>query len=403
MKMYENKRLRLSDKLGRFFRDKKIDYSNIKPDTIINIDTLKIAEIKDFRKLLKYQDTLHINDSILIAFDTIISRLTPRNNIFKVKIKELLVHKSGVSPSLPILPFLLYKKEFYKEVAANKKTVDSLNALGGDSVYQYKYPNIREGLNERFSEYYTRRKIRDSAEVQIAQNMYLQNRYFDTLWQNTKRLKVYSRKIYKYADINMILLQQAIDTLNRRSIDRYLKQKFYIPMGLQTIGYHPRKRFSRNRIVPTENDRYWREQLLRGYVHDPSAALLGGVSGNAGLFSSAEDLATIGQMWLNKGEYGGVRFLSKNTVETFTKRQGDGHRALGFDMFTKRGIISKYASRNSYGHTGFTGACIWIDPDNELVYVFLSNRVHPSMKNWRINRLKIRQKIHNVVYEAIEK
>jgi len=172
-------------------------------------------------------------------------------------------------------------------------------------------------------------------------------------------------------------------------------------MGLKTMTYNPLKYFNSQRIVPTENDRYWREQLLRGNVHDPSAAMLGGISGNAGLFSNAYDLAIVGQMWLNGGTYGGNRYISEGTVRKFTARQEDSHRGLGFDKPSRKSIIGKGASADSFGHTGFTGTCIWVDPVHQLVFVFLSNRVHPDPKNGRINSMQIRQKIHSIVYEAI--
>jgi CubicO group peptidase (beta-lactamase class C family) len=167
------------------------------------------------------------------------------------------------------------------------------------------------------------------------------------------------------------------------------------------MTYVPLKYFNVQSIVSTEYDKYWREQLLRGNVHDPSAAMLGGISGNAGLFSNAYDLAILGQMWLNGGTYGGARYLSESTVKLFTSHQENSHRGLGFDKPSRKSIIGNGASQNSYGHTGFTGTCIWVDPDHKLVFVFLSNRVHPDAKNGRINSMKIRQKIHTIVYKAI--
>ncbi len=402
MKLYSQGKIRLNDKLGRFFRNTKIDYSNIKPDTLINIDTLKIAEIRDFNKLLKFQDTLHINDSVLIAFDTLIVTTNPRNNIFQVKIRDLLLHKSGITPTLPILPYVIFKKNFYDSLEFIKQRFYE-NIQNDTSVKNKTIEfNARQELQKIYDTYFTKRYIKDSAEVKIADAFYLKNAWFDTLWRDTKRLRVYSRKIYQYSDINMILLQSAIDSLNRRSMNSYMRNTFYLPMGLNTMCYKPRRYFSLNRIVPTENDKYWREQLLRGNVHDPSAAMLGGISGNAGLFSDAYDLAVLGQMWLNGGSYGGMRFISESTVKKFTGFQEDSHRGLGFDKPHKKAIIGKGAATQSYGHTGFTGTCIWVDPENEIVFVFLSNRVNPSAKNWRINRLKIRQKIHTVVYDAMK-
>ena len=402
MRMYDKGRIKLNSKLGKYFRDTKIDYSNIKADTIINIDTLLISDVKDFKKILQNQDTLNISDSSFIAFDTLIVTASPKNNIFKVKIKDLLLHKSGISPTLPILPYVLYKKNYYDSLEIIKQRFyDNLtnDTLNNDSAVEF---NVKEGLKKVYDKYFTHNYIKDSSEIKIADGFYFQNRYFDTLWKDTKRLRVYSRKIYQYSDINMILLQQAIDSINHRSINSYLRRNVYIPMSLNTMCYKPTRYFSTYNIVPTEDDKYWREQLLRGNVHDPSAAMLGRVSGNAGLFSNAYDLATLGQMWLNGGTYGGRRYISKKTIKKFTGFQEDSHRGLGFDKPTRKSIIGKGAPIESFGHTGFTGTCIWVDPINDIVFVFLSNRVNPSAKNWRINTLKIRQKIHTVVYDSME-
>ncbi len=402
MKLYDLGHIKLTDKLGRFFRDTKIDYSNIKPDTVINTDTLKITEIKDIKKLLKFQDTLHINDTTLIAFDTLIVTITPKNNIFQAEIRDLLLHKSGITPTLPILPYVIFKKNFYDSLEIIKqKFYDDIKE---DTTLQNEDTefNPKKELQKIYDTYFSHRYIKDTAETKIAENFYFRNNWFDTLWRETKRLKVYSRKIYQYSDINMILLQSAIDTLNKRSMNSYMRNTFYLPMGLKTMCYKPLRYFPKNRIIPTEEDKYWREQLLRGYVHDPSAAILGGISGNAGLFSDAYDLAILGQMWLNGGKYGGISYISKNVVNKFTGFQKDSHRGLGFDKKHQKTIAAKDAPPETFGHTGFTGTCIWVDPVNEIIFVFLSNRVNPSAKNWRINKLKIRQKIHQLIYDAMK-
>jgi CubicO group peptidase (beta-lactamase class C family) len=167
-------------------------------------------------------------------------------------------------------------------------------------------------------------------------------------------------------------------------------------------AFNPMTRFSKEEIVPTAMDDRWRKELIHGYVHDEPATILRGVAGHAGLFSTAEDLAVLGQMLLNKGSYGGLRFLQPSTVDLFVKKTS-GHRALGFEVKTKSGSpsCSPYASDNTYGHTGFTGTCIWIDPDNELIFVFLTNRIHPNYKNDKLTDMKVRQRIHSVVYRAL--
>lgn len=369
MKMTDLGRIHLTDKLSRFFKDKKIDYKNIKADTIINVDTFYLADISSSKMadLVRNTDTLNINDSMFVSFDTLFISLTPKNNIFTVSIKELLLHKSGLPPGLPILRYIKYKN-------------DTANY---------------------FNEYYSRSYHKDTASIKIADGLYFKNRYFDTLWRDAKRMKVSSRKNYQYSDANMILLQMALDSLNKRSLNSFVSAYFYTPLGLKHIGFKPLWSHTKYEIVPTENDNYWRKQLLRGNVHDPTAALYGGVAGNAGLFANAADLGVILQMLLNNGYYGGQQYLSKQVVKTFTQRHNDGHRGLGFDMKHRKSIIAASASDNSYGHTGFTGTCFWVDPDEQLIFVFLSNRVHPSVKNFRLNHYKIRERVHQTIYNAI--
>jgi len=397
MKMIEQGKLDLDAQIGKYFKNTKIEYTRIKPDTIINIDTLELKDIKDMKKLLKYQDTLHLTDSIIIAYDTLIVTATPSNNIFKVTPRDLLLHKSGVQPAMPILRYVLYKQNYISdlktEMLRDAKTKLDTSNVEIDYLKAYK---------EAFSVFFSNKKIKDSAEVQIAESMYLNKSYVDTFWIDTKQLRNYSRKIFQYSDVNMILLQQTIDTINDYNIEKYMKAYFYNPLGMTSICFQPRDEVAKSRIIPTEYDKLFRNQLLVGYVHDPSAAMLGGVAGNAGLFSSAQDLGVLFQMLLNGGVYGGEIYLQQSTINLFVKTQEDSNRGLGFDKPYKNTIIADGASPNSYGHTGFTGCCVWVDPDEELVYVFLSNRVNPTANNWRLNTYKVRQKVHQAIYDAIE-
>ena len=175
------------------------------------------------------------------------------------------------------------------------------------------------------------------------------------------------------------------------------------------MTYNPRDRFPLSRIMPTENDTIFRKQLIHGDVHDPGAAMLGGVSGHAGLFSDANDLAIILQMLLNSGEYGGKRYFLPSTVKEFTKVQfpeNGNRRGAGFDKpqinYTPDGPSCKSASPNSFGHSGFTGTYIWADPDNQLLYVFLSNRVYPNASNQKISEMNIRTEIHQKMYDILD-
>lgn len=281
------------------------------------------------------------------------------SDVFNISIEELLTHTSGLRSGLNIYPYQRYLKS---------------------AMYDAEY-------SERFS-------------VPVAQNFYLDGHYLDSLWNDTKAMEPDSSG-YRYSCVNMIVMQRVIDSLNQVNLGTYLDNEFYRDLGLQTMTYNPLEKFSTEQIAPTSSDR-WRGQLLCGTVHDPTAALFGGISGNAGLFSNAHDLGIMGQMWLNKGTYGGKRFLEDHTVEKFTKRTR-GHRGLGFDMAPRHSsyLMAESASLQTYGHTGFTGTCIWVDPATDLVFVFLSNRIHPSVNNNRLNEMRIRQRVHQAVYNAL--
>lgn len=180
-------------------------------------------------------------------------------------------------------------------------------------------------------------------------------------------------------------------------------------MGAGTLGYHPRQRFSLSRIAPTQNDQFFRKQLIKGYVQDPTAAMLGGVAGHAGVFGNAADLAKLMQMYLQNGTYGGVQFFESGTLDKFTSRaypEGVNRRGIGFDKpFLDRtdtnGPTTTKASPNSFGHTGFTGTMVWVDPDYDLVYVFLSNRVYPDDWNTKLMKMNVRTNIQECLYDAI--
>ncbi len=415
MKMISDKKMALDDLLGKFFKNSNIDYHRIKADTVINIDTFLVAGVKNWKVFLKQNDTININDSCFVIIDTVISKLTPKLNIFKVPLVDLLKHKSGIIPATPIFRYIYFREFYIKQLMP--KYLDFYGKSNPLSVYGAvelppSFPEnttlsdslkllINKGFKRQYNEYFSTHYIKDSCDkVRLTENLYLKNRYFDTIWRDTKQLPVYSKKLTQYSDVNMILLQLAIDSLNNLSIDEYLKRNFYHSLGIQNISYLPLRSYNINRIVPTESDNSWRFGKLHGYVHDPSSALLGGIAGNAGLYSNAHDLGILFQMVLNQGEYGGLQYIKPSVIKTFTQRNDDTQRGLGFDMPNLKSAIGKQAPQNSYGHTGYTGTCVWVDPENQLVYVFLSNRNNPSSKNWKINSLKIRERVHDAIYQA---
>lgn len=401
MKMVDLGKISLDMNIGKCFKNTKIEYTRIKPDTLIRIDTFIIKEIPNLKKLVAHSDTIHLNDSMLVAYDTIISKVTPRNNIFTIPFIDLLRHESAAAPVIPLLPYMLYKiapKRLGFRIKPERLAFvfDSLRRASDNGLP----PRTLTDGRTAFDVFFAHRQS-DSASHRIAEGMYMHNTIFDSLWMDIKQMPVFPRKVAMYTDANMILVQQAIDSLNRMSLDKFLAKNIYGPLGMKNTGYLPLKWTNRGSIAPTEYDRIWRNQMLHGDVHDPSAAVLGGISGNAGLFSCARDLGILYQMLLNGGSYGGKQYIAKHIVERFTARQADSQRGLGFDKPHHGAIIAPDASPETYGHTGFTGTCAWVDPKEELVFVFLSNRVHPSATNWKIIGLHVRENLHQAVYEAM--
>jgi len=192
------------------------------------------------------------------------------------------------------------------------------------------------------------------------------------------------------------------------TLDKYVQQEFYQPMVLSSAGFKPREHMALNKIAPTENEPIFRKQQIRGDVHDPGAAMFGGVAGHAGLFSNAYDIAVMMQMLMNGGTFNGKRYLQKETVDLFTAYHSNiSRRGLGFDKPEKDNdkrpepYPCLSASPATFGHTGFTGTCTWADPVNNLVYVFLSNRVCPDGTNPKLGRMNVRPKIHEAIYKAL--
>jgi beta-glucosidase-like glycosyl hydrolase/CubicO group peptidase (beta-lactamase class C family) len=245
--------------------------------------------------------------------------------------------------------------------------------------------------------------------LRVAKDLYIRKDYPDSVYQAIINSPLRPVRDYKYSDMGFYLLRRIIENLTEKSFDEYLSETFYKPLGLSTIGFLPLLRFPPERIMPTENDTVFRKQLIRGDVHDPGAAMLGGVSGHAGLFSDATDLAILLQLFLNNGEYGGKQYFLPSTIREFTRVQfpaNGNRRALGFDRpvvkYIADGPCCKSASQQSFGHSGFTGTYIWADPENHLSFIFLSNRVYPDASNEKIVEMNIRTKIHQAMYDILK-
>ncbi len=247
---------------------------------------------------------------------------------------------------------------------------------------------------------------KENYEVEVADNLFLRNDYKDSVFQSIVDSKMLKKNKYVYSDLGYYLLHEILKQRFNIQIEKFVVDSFYIPMGLKTITYKPKQKIDTNLIAPTENDKDFRKQILKGYVHDPGAAMLGGIGCHAGLFSNAEDLAQIGQLLLNKGMYNGKKYLDSCSILQFNHRYyKDNRRAIIFDKpeadTTKDSPVSKYVSDLSFGHTGFTGTMIWIDPAYDLVFVFLSNRVHPSAKDNLLAKYNVRTEIQNIIYKSL--
>jgi len=255
-------------------------------------------------------------------------------------------------------------------------------------------------------EKYYKKRSTTGFEMPVTAGLFLDNTYRDTLEKKIFASDLRDKVEYKYSDLGFYLIADMVKAQTDLSIDQYTAETFYQPMGLSQIGYNPWKFSSLDRIPPTEVDKYFRRQTVWGYVHDMGAAMRGGVSGHAGLFGSAKNVAEIMQLFLNEGYYAGQQYLSPETIKLFTQRHpASTRRGIGFDMkelnSQKSQNMCASASALTFGHLGFTGTAVWADPKHDLIYVFLANRTYPSMHNYKLNKEDYRPRIQEVVYDAL--
>lgn len=260
-------------------------------------------------------------------------------------------------------------------------------------------------IDSNFNKYY-RHLSEPNFNVQVADSLYIRNDYPDTMWNIIIHSEINPQPKYVYSDNDFYIMQKIVEHITGKKLDDYVNENFYGPMGLTRIGYLPLKRNTLDLIMPTEYDTIFRKQVVRGYVHDPGAAMYGGVAGHAGVFSNAFDLAAIFQMLLNGGTYNGRQLLDSITIKTFTSRQSKiSRRGFGFDKpepdVTKASPCYEGVPLSVFGHTGFTGTSVWSDPDNQLTFIFLSNRVYPNAENNLIIKMGIRTDLQGVVYKAL--
>ncbi|MEK7719244.1 MAG: glycoside hydrolase family 3 N-terminal domain-containing protein [Bacteroidota bacterium] len=304
------------------------------------------------------------------------NRLFLRSNKSDITVRELLSHQSGLTPFFP----------FWKKSLKESKL----------SPHWYAFePDQAHGL-------------------QVARGMYLDNRFPETVYKSIRKSALKNRGKYVYSDLPFVLTPKITSGISGKSFVEELDNNFYKPLGAYRITYNPMLKFKDDEIIPTENDNYYRKQQLLGTVHDESASVLGGISGNAGLFATANDLAKLYQMYLQMGSYGEKQYLKESTMKEFSRvqfPQNKNRRGLGFDkpslnnseLAEKEAYPIKAASPESFGHSGYTGTFTWIDPKYGLVYIFLSNRVFPTRDNNKISEMNVRTEIQRIIYNQLTK
>ncbi|MEL6812310.1 MAG: glycoside hydrolase family 3 N-terminal domain-containing protein [Bacteroidota bacterium] len=334
-------------------------------------------DIYDVASLTKILATLpmimELVDRGIIDLDTKLSEMLPeykRSNKANITLKQMLTHTARLRAWIP----------FYGN------TMDTITQL----------PDVKYYSAEKSKEY----------PIRVANDMFMRKDYKDSIFDMIKESDLRTRSGYKYSDLPYYMLMRYLEDFYGTSLDRLVQRNLYEPMGANYTTYNPLGKFSKKDIAPTEKDDYFRMQKVHGYVHDQGAAMLGGVCGHAGLFSNANDVAKIMQMYLWKGFYGGRRYLKPEVLDAFNTCyycEDDIRRGVGFDkpQLGESGPTCGCVSMTSFGHSGFTGTFTWADPEEEIVYVFLSNRTYPTADNRKIIGSNLRSNIQEAIYEAI--
>lgn len=316
----------------------------------------------------------------------------------QITIREALLHETGLTSFIP-----------YYMNAIDKSSYEGNLFNGNESrLYSAQFDtNTWARTDYKFKESLVSSTAKPNF-LPLADGLFVNKAYNDTIIEAIANSKLRKRKTYLYSCLNFMLLKEVAEKVTKEDLNTFTQNIFFRKLGAVTTTYNPLTKFDKSQIVPTEKDDFLRKQLLQGYVHDEGAAFMGGISGNAGLFSNANDLAKLYQMWLNKGTYGGEKYLSERTCQLFfNTKSASSRRGLGFDKpeirTNKSSPTSVSTPASTFGHTGFTGTCFWIDPDNNLIYIFLSNRINDKRTHKALMSLNIRSRIQEEIYKAIRK
>jgi len=363
----------IAAKDGKVFYNKSFGYHTYDSNLIV-----KNTDIYDLASITKIAATtisvMKLSENNKIDIDEKISSYLPylRNSDKKdIVIRELMSHQAMLQPWIP----------YYRSTIENGE-LDT-------TIYN--------------------KNISIEFPIRVAENLFIKKDYaysiFDSIIFSSSR----NISEYKYSDLGFYLLSETIKNISNKPFDKFVEDNFYKSLGINDMVFLPREHFELSGITPTEDDKEFRNQLIHGDVHDPGAAMLGGIAGHAGLFSNANDLAILMQMLLQNGEYAGKKYLNKETIKEFTRCQfplTGNRRGIGFDKplleYDSNGPTCEDASPESFGHSGFTGTYVWADPKENFIYIFLSNRVYPDASNWKIVEYNIRTNLHQAFYDAIK-
>ncbi len=309
------------------------------------------------------------------------------------------------------IPFSTYWKPWRRTKDKKEITLREILAHQAGLTPYIVFLNEVLTKNGKLKRRFVKHKMSKGFQNQIYEGLFVKNTFRRKMYRKINKSKVSDEKKYKYSGLAFLIFPQLIEELTGQSYESYLHDNFYTPLGAETLGFKPKLKRYHNRIVPTEKDSLFRHTLTQGWVHDENASLLGGISGNAGLFGTATDMVKIMQMYVQYGSYNNKRYISEKTLKEFTSVQyaeNKNRRGLGFDKpyldNTHLPFMKAYptpeVSAESFGHSGFTGTFVWADPKNQLVFIFLSNRVYPSRANRNLYNLFVREAVQQVFYRA---
>jgi len=375
--------------------------------TYQQIHPVSSNDLYDLASVTKISSTLpavmHLVETGVVSLKGHLGDYLPEvkgTNKSKLVIQDILAHQAGLESWIPFYTNTLQPLTKGKSLVS-KTWSEEYPFKVEKGFYIFHQVGYRNGIYKADSSVLY--------PVKVADHLWLNKTWMDTIFHTIYTSPVSQKKRYLYSDLGFVLLYRMVESTTGQPLDKYVNDQFYRRLGAWSLTYNPLRKFDRDSIAPTENDLFWRRQLVQGYVHDMTAAMLGGVCGHAGLFANANDLAKLMQVYLNGGTYGGITYFNPATISQFSScafPKNGNRRGLGFDKpllnpAEKGGPACTEASPQSFGHTGFTGTYTWMDPSNGLLYIFLSNRVYPTSDNPRLVNLSVRTNIQSLFYRAL--